>query len=139
MLMGRYEYSLDAKSRTNFPPKFRAEMGETLYITKWFDKCLVVYGKEQWEKLDSKFESMPSAKSRQLLRIIYGNVMEVTPDKQGRVLLPRYLKEHANIKKDIIIIGARTYAEIWNKESYLENEKLNDFASIEQELEDMEF
>ena len=70
MLMGRYEYSLDAKSRTNFPPKFRAEMGDTLYVTKWFDKCLVVYGQRQWEKLDSKFENMPTVQSKELLRIL---------------------------------------------------------------------
>lgn len=139
MLMGRYEYSLDAKSRTNFPPKFRAEMGETLYVTKWFDKCLVVYGRRQWEKLDSKFENMPTVQSKELLRILYGNVAEVSADKQGRILLPQYLKDHAGITKDIVIIGARNYAEIWDKAAYEENQKQNDFAFIEQKLKDMEF
>ena len=114
-------------------------MGDTLYVTKWFDKCLVVYGQEQWDKLDSKFDDMPTVQSKELLRILYGNVAEVTPDKQGRILLPQYLKDHANITKDIVIIGARTYAEIWDKEAYIENEKANDFASIEQKLIDMEF
>lgn len=139
MLMGRYEYSLDAKSRTNFPPKFRSEMGETLYITKWFDKCLVVYGEEEWSKMDSKFDTMPTIKAKELLRIIYGNVAEISPDKQGRILLPQYLKEHAGINKDIVVIGARNYAEIWDKTAYEENEKINNFASIEQKLMDMEF
>ena len=139
MLMGRYEYTVDAKSRANFPPKFRAEMGETLYVTKWFDKCLVVYGEEQWEKLDSKFDDMPTVQSKELLRILYGNVAEITPDKQGRILLPQYLKDHANITKEIVVIGARTYAEIWDKAAYEENEKKIDFASIEQKLIDMEF
>lgn len=139
MLMGRYEYSLDAKSRTNFPPKFRAEMGDTLYVTKWFDKCLVVYGRRQWEKLDSKFENMPTVQSKELLRILYGNVAEVSADKQGRILLPQYLKDHAGITKDIVIIGARNYAEIWDKAAYEENQKQNDFAFIEQKLKDMEF
>ncbi len=139
MLMGRYEYSLDAKSRVNFPPKFRAEMGDTLYVTKWFDKCLVVYGQEQWDKLDSKFNDMPTVASKDLLRILYGNVNEVNPDKQGRILLPAYLKEHAGITKDIVVIGARSYAEIWDKAAYEEHEKINDFASIEGKLIDMEF
>ena len=139
MLMGRYEYTVDAKNRANFPPKFRVEMGETLYVTKWIDKCLVVYGEEQWQKLDSKFDDMPTVQSKELLRILYGNVAEITPDKQGRILLPQYLKDHANIRKDIVVIGARTYAEIWDKAAYEENEKKNDFASIEQKLIDMEF
>lgn len=139
MLMGRYEYSLDAKSRTNFPPKFRGEMGETLYITKWFDSCLVVYGAEEWNRLDSKFEGMPIVKAKELLRKIYGNATEVIADKQGRILLPQYLKDHAGITKDIVVIGARTYAEIWDKEKYEENENLTDFDDIEQKLTDMEF
>ncbi|MEG1863166.1 MAG: division/cell wall cluster transcriptional repressor MraZ [Oscillospiraceae bacterium] len=139
MLMGRFEYSLDAKSRTNFPPKFKAEMGDTLYVTKWFDDCLVVYSQEEWNRLDAKFATMPTVGAKELLRILYGNVTEVTPDKQGRILLPQYLKKHAKIDKDIVIIGARSYAEIWDRATYEKNEQVNDFASIQQKLIDMEF
>lgn len=139
MLMGRYEYSLDAKSRVNFPPKFRAEMGDNLYVTKWFDGCLVVYGERRWQSLDEKFARLPVTKSRDLRRIIYGNATEVQPDKQGRILLPRYLKDHAKIQKDIVVIGARDYAEIWDRQTYEEYEKTNDFSSIEGKLDDMEF
>ena len=123
MLMGRFEYSLDAKSRTNFPPKFRNEMGDTLYVTKWFDKCLVVYGQEQWDKLDSKFDDMPTVQSKELLRILYGNVAEVNPDKQGRILLPQYLKDHANITKDIVIIGAELMQKSGIKKPILKTKK----------------
>lgn len=139
MLMGRYEYSIDAKSRVNFPPKFRAEMGDTLYVTKWFDGCLVVYGERRWRSLDEKFARLPVTKSRDLRRIIYGNATEIQPDKQGRILLPRYLKDHAKIQKDVVVIGARDYAEIWDRQAYEEYEKANDFSSIEGKLDDMEF
>ena len=139
MLMGRFEYSLDAKSRVNFPPKFRAEMGDVLYVTKWFDKCLVVYSREQWQKMDEKFESMSTVRSKDILRILYGNVTEVTPDKQGRILLPQYLRDHAGITKDIIIIGARTYAEIWDKRVYEENEGVNNITSITEQLKELGF
>ena len=137
--MGRYEYSLDSKSRVNFPPKFRAEMGDNLYVTKWFDGCLVVYGERRWQSLDEKFARLPVTKSRDLRRIIYGNATEVQPDKQGRILLPQYLKEHAKIQKDVVVIGARDYAEIWDRQAYEEYEKTNDFSSIEGKLDDMEF
>ncbi len=139
MLMGRYEYSLDAKSRTNFPPKFKAKMGDTLYVTKWFDSCLVVFGEKEWEEMDSKFANLPITKSRELTRMFYGNAAEINPDKQGRILIPQYLKDHAKLEKDIVIIGSRKYAEIWNKEEYEANEKLNDFASIEEKLAELEF
>lgn len=139
MLMGRFEYSLDAKSRVNFPPKFRAEMGEVLYVTKWFDKCLVVYSRDQWEKLDEKFEAMSTVRSKDILRILYGNVAEVIPDKQGRILLPRYLRKHAGIEKDVVIIGAKNYAEIWDKAAYENNEDMNDISAITDQLIDLDF
>ena len=139
MLMGRFEYSLDAKSRVKFPPKFRAEMGEVLYVTKWFDKCLVVYSREQWRKMDEKFENMSTVRSKDILRILYGNVTEVSPDKQGRILLHQYLRDHAGITKDIVIIGARTYAEIWDKTVYEENEGVNNISSITEQLKELGF
>ena len=104
MLMGRYEYSLDAKSRVNFPPKFRAEMGDNLYVTKWFDGCLVVYGERRWQSLDEKFARLPVTKSRDLRRIIYGNATEVQPDKQGRILLPSNLREYAGIDTEVVSV-----------------------------------
>ena len=139
MLMGRYDYTVDAKSRTNFPPKFKAEMGETLYITKWFDSCLVVYGEEEWAKLDSKFDDKSVFKVKDITRMLYGNATDVTADKQGRILIPQYLKDHAGITKDIVIIGARSYAEIWDKSAYEEKQKQTDFEMMCQKLEDMEF
>ncbi len=139
MLMGRYEYSLDVKSRTNFPPKFKSKMGDTLYVTKWFDNCLVVFGEKEWEEMDAKFQNLPITKSRELTRMFYGNATEVSPDKQGRILIPQYLKDHAKLEKDIVIIGSRKYAEIWNKEDYEAYEKLNDFPSIEEKLAELEF
>ena len=122
MLTGRYEYNLDAKSRMNFPPKFREEMGETVYITKWLDGCIAVYGEEKWNELNGKLNALPQIKSRELLRFIYGSAQDVTLDKQGRILLPRYLKEHAEIEKDIVVIGVGDHAEIWNRRKYDEYE-----------------
>ncbi len=139
MLMGRFDYTVDSKSRANFPPKFRGEMGDVLYVTKWFDKCLVAYGKEQWDKLDSRFDDMPTVQAKDMLRVLYGNAVELVPDKQGRILLPQYLKDHAGITKDIVVIGARSYAEIWDKRAYEEHQRNTDFAAIERKLIDMEF
>ncbi len=130
MLMGRYDYALDAKNRINIPAKFRAEMGNVLYITKWFDNCLAVYGREQWAKMDAKFEGMPVAKAKNALRIIYGSVTEVETDKQGRVVISQFLKEHANLDKDVVIIGTRDHLEIWDKAAHAAMEAANDFDTF---------
>lgn len=126
MLIGRYEYSLDAKSRMNFPPKFRSEMGETFYITTWLDGCVAAYSEEQWKALNAALKTQPSIKGRDVFRFIYGNAQDVTLDKQGRILLPQYLKEHAGITKDIVVIGVDNHAEIWDKERYAEYQRTAD-------------
>ena len=120
MLFGRYEYTLDAKSRTNFPPKLRAEMGETFYITKWLDGCIIGYAEKEWNRIAEILKEKSMVKTRDIQRMLYANAMDVTPDKQGRILIPQYLKTHANITKDIIIIGAGNHIEIWDKASYEE-------------------
>ncbi len=139
MLMGRYEYSLDVKSRTNFPPKFRAKLGDVLYITKWFDDCLVVFGEKEWYEIDAKFVDLPITKAKALIRNLYNNAAEIIPDKQGRILIPQHLKAHASLEKDIVILGSRKYAEIWDKEKYETYEAENDFQSIEEKLAELEF
>ena len=78
-------------------------------------------------------------KTRDIQRMLYANAMDVTPDKQGRILIPQYLKTHANITKDIIIIGAGNHIEIWDKASYEEKEASMDFADIEAAMEELEF
>ena len=123
MLTGRYEYNLDAKSRMNFPPKFREEMGETVYITKWLDGCIAVYGEEKWNELNGKLNALPQIKSREPLR--FGSAQDGALGKQGRILRPRDLEEHAEIEKDIVVIGVGDHAEIWNRRKYDEYENLS--------------
>lgn len=139
MLFGRYEYTVDAKNRVNFPPKFRPEMGETFYITKWLDGCIIGYGEKEWNRIAQILKEKSMVKTRDIQRMLYANAMDVTLDKQGRILIPQYLKAHANITKDVVIIGAGNHIEIWDRLSYEEKEKSMDFADIESAMEELEF
>lgn len=139
MLFGRYEYSLDAKSRTNFPPKFRNEMGETFYLTKWLDGCIIGYAEKEWDRISEILKEKSMVKTREIQRMLYANAIDVSPDKQGRILIPQYLKSHAAINKDLIIIGAGNHVEIWDKTAYEDKEKNMDFADIEKAMEELEF
>lgn len=134
MLIGRYEYSLDAKSRMNFPPKFRNEMGETFYITTWLDGCVAAYSESRWNELNEKLRTQPVIKGRAVFRSIYGNAQDVTLDKQGRILLPQYLKDHAGITKDIVVIGVDDHAEIWDKTKLAEYQSNVDIEAALSEL-----
>ncbi|HTL70989.1 MAG TPA: division/cell wall cluster transcriptional repressor MraZ, partial [Candidatus Eisenbacteria bacterium] len=61
-----------------------------------------------------------NAESRQFNRLYFSGACEVTCDKQGRILIPEYLKEFANIKRDVVIVGVSNRMEIWAKESWQE-------------------
>ena len=53
MFFGRYDCTIDAKGRLNFPAKFREKMGQTFIVTKWLDNCLVAFPQEEWERMDA--------------------------------------------------------------------------------------
>ena len=54
MLVGQYDYAIDAKGRLNFPAKFRDAMGETFIVTRWLDHCLAAFPAEEFEKVAAK-------------------------------------------------------------------------------------
>ena len=111
MLMGEYEHSVDAKGRLFVPAKLRSELGKTFVITKGVDGCIDV-----WDRLQQSFaqQTLPKKKARDVSRFLFGNSMEVEPDKQGRILLPQTLRKFAQIEGLATIIGTGTKAEIWD-------------------------
>lgn len=115
-LMGTYYHNIDVKGRMNFPTKLRDILGVSFYVTKSIDSpCLTVYSQEEWDKLSAKVAAIPTSKSGKIQRWLFSGACEVTPDKQGRILLPQDLRTFAGLEKDIVVIGANDKAEIWDK------------------------
>lgn len=115
-LMGTYYHNIDVKGRMNFPTKLRDVLGVSFYVTKSIDSpCLTVYSQEEWDKLSAKVSAIPTSKSGKIQRWLFSGACEVTPDKQGRILLPQDLRTFAGLEKDIVVIGANDKAEIWDK------------------------
>ncbi|MFC2010449.1 division/cell wall cluster transcriptional repressor MraZ, partial [Chloroflexota bacterium] len=87
-------------------------------------KCIVAYSQIEWEKLASTLTggSMAASKLRRLNRALFATAFNLGIDKQGRIALPIPLREYAGIEDDLIIAGANTYLELWNKEQW-ESEK----------------
>lgn len=120
MFCGEYEHSLDTKGRIIIPAKLRDSLGEQFMITKGLDGCLFVYSMEQWKEFEEKLQALPlnQKDSRAFARYFFSGAMDIEPDKQGRVIIPQNLREHAGLTKDIMIIGAGTRLEIWDKDTY---------------------
>ncbi len=139
MLHGEYNCAVDEKGRLSFPAKLREEMGETFWITRWLDGCLVAFPQKEWENIETLFEDKSFVKSRKLKRQLYAGASEVKPDKQGRVLLAPALRSAVQLEREAVVIGVGRYAEIWGAEAWaLENEDF-DSDSMEAAMEELGF
>ncbi|HHW02999.1 MAG TPA: division/cell wall cluster transcriptional repressor MraZ [Thermoanaerobacterales bacterium] len=120
MFMGQFQHSLDPKGRLIIPAKFRELLGDTFILTKGLDRCLFVYPKDEWAVLEQKLKSLPFTQkdARAFIRFFFSGAVEIEMDKQGRILIPPQLREHARIEKDIVIIGVSNRAEIWSVEEW---------------------
>ncbi|MCX5709592.1 MAG: division/cell wall cluster transcriptional repressor MraZ [Candidatus Omnitrophica bacterium] len=126
MFYGEFVHSIDRKGRLILPAKFREvaknHFIEKFYITRGLDKCLFMLAEEEWRTQESKLKAMPFTKqqSRTFNRLYFSGAMEVIPDSQGRILLAQNLKDYAEIKKDVIIVGVSNRVEIWAKNKWEE-------------------
>ncbi len=118
MLIGEYRCALDEKGRLNFPAKFRDEMGAQFIVTRWLDDCLVAFPENEWERISQLLAEKGVVKSRDVLRFLYSGAGEAVPDKQGRILIPPPLREHAGLERDVVVIGVGGHAEIWDAEAW---------------------
>ncbi len=137
MLVGQYDYAIDNKGRINFPAKFREEMGDVFYVTRWLDHSLAAFPKAAFEALAQKIEEKGIVRSRAASRAFFSAAVEVSPDKQGRVQLPSRLREYAHLDHDVSIIGSRSFAEIWNTQIWNESQAAadEDFTALMEELD----
>ena len=134
MLVGQYDYAIDAKGRLNFPARFRDAMGETFIVTRWLDHCLAAFPAEEFEKVAAKIEEKGLVKGRKVSRMLYASAVEVTPDKQGRIQLTPRLLAHAGLEKDVTVVGMGRYAEIWNTAVWDERESAGEDGALEQAI-----
>lgn len=85
------------------PIKFRDKLTSGAIITRGLDYCLFVFSVKEWETLAQKLVALPlaQANSRAFVRLMLAGAMDVELDKQGRILIPDYLRDYANLKKKL--------------------------------------
>jgi|SRR3972149_6949869 len=120
MFLGEFEYKVDEKGRLPLPPRFRPDLRDGLILTAGPEKCVVAYAPAEWERLAAGLTggSILPSKLRRLSRALFASAFNLKPDGQGRIALPQLLREHAGIKDEVVVAGANTYFEIWNKEQW---------------------
>lgn len=126
MLIGEYTHTIDEKNRVSLPAKFRQEMGKKIVVTPGLDNCLFIFTIKEWQKISEKLSesSMLQADTRSFNRFMFGGAVEVEVDSIGRILVPDFLRERANLKNKVAVIGVQNRVEIWNEKSWVDYKKV---------------
>ena len=122
-LTGKYYFTLDPKGRVMIPAALRDVIvrtynSPTLYITiAAVDKCIQIFPVEEWrlllEEVKKKAPNEPTIKF--FMRRVVASAVECEIDRQGRVLIPASLREDAEIKSEIVVLGLVNRIEVWDK------------------------
>jgi MraZ protein len=121
MFLGQYQHNIDNKGRLTIPVRFRELLSaEGAYVTRGFDHNLMVLTSQAFDEIYNRVNhmSMTDPMARLLKRLIFGSAERVDLDKSGRILVPQFLRDAADLSSDAIIVGLGDYFEIWTPEMW---------------------
>jgi MraZ protein len=121
MLLGEYEHTIDDKNRLTLPAKFRQAFGDGVVLTRGLDGCVFAYRRADWARLvESRLAPLDPLRpdTRQLQRHFFAGAAEDAPDKQGRVTMPAHLVKHANLGREVTVVGVHDHLEIWDRSAW---------------------
>ena len=115
--LGRYEFQMDEKGRVSLPSAFRREVdGDRFVLLQWRAPALTLFPMESWaatqERLLTFRRNQPEAWGDVLA--ITSSAVEVSPDKQGRLLIPAWLQEAAGLDGKVLFVGNIDRVELWH-------------------------
>jgi MraZ protein len=145
MFYGEYDHSIDRKGRLILPARFREiakENGiERFFLTRGLDKCIFMFSEDEWRSQEQKFKNLSFTKqeTRSFNRMFFSGAGDVIPDRQGRFIIPQYLKDYAGIKRDTRIVGVANRIEIWDVGTWTEfyTNSRNSFESVAEKMIDV--
>ncbi|MCF6246601.1 MAG: division/cell wall cluster transcriptional repressor MraZ [Desulfobacula sp.] len=111
-------HTIDTKGRVIIPARFRNILKtDAVYgvVVSNMDDCLYAYTFTEWEKLEKRILAAKSGAMSNLRRFFLGNSCECYCDKQDRILIPKNLREYAQLEKDIVLVGNLDRIEIWSR------------------------
>ncbi len=120
MFIGRYYHTIETKGRLAIPVSYREELASDGVMTWGLDGCLFLFPGSFWQKLSEKLASLPmtNPQARNFTRLLIQSAQPLNLDNQGRTLLPDHLRQQAQLKKQVVIAGALTRVEIWDRDLY---------------------
>ena len=121
MLLGEHEHTIDDKNRLTLPARFRRHFAAGIVVTRGMDGCLYAYTRDDWDRLvDTRLATLDplSQEGRRMHRFFFAGAAEAELDKQGRLMLPAALIEHAKLGRDVVVAGVNDHLEIWDRAAW---------------------
>jgi MraZ protein len=128
MFQGNFEHTIDDKHRLSIPASFRQDIlgrnDDRLSITKatcGVVRCLIAYPYPDWQGVVQDLETLPKFEPKAIAyrAHVFGNAHSCTVDRQGRILITQWLRDHAGLERDVVVSGDGTRFYIWSKEGWL--------------------
>jgi MraZ protein len=117
---GEYRHTIDDKGRVAVPARFRGDLAGTAFVSRWIDGCLAIFPKAEWNVLADKVGALQltDASARNFARFLFSGAVEVELDRQGRTVVPAYLREFAALDGEAVVVGARDHLELWQPQRW---------------------
>jgi len=119
-LLGEHHFQMDPKGRISLPAKFREPFKAGVHLTLGQEGCLYAFPREEWEGEKARIEerALADPQTRGYNRVFFGNAEHVDLDGQGRLVVPRRLREKVRLGRDVAVIGVSDRLEIWPEEEW---------------------
>ena len=117
MFLGEHEHTVDDKSRVTLPAKFRHDLAGGVVLARGIEPSIEVYPRESWDAKMGRIAELDSLnrESRDIKRFVFAGAALAELDRQGRILVPPRLAEHARLGKEVVVVGVHDHIEIWDR------------------------
>ena len=120
MFLGQYRHSFDTKGRLTIPARFREQLTNGAFVTQGFELNLMVLTAPAFETITQRVNqtSLTDPTARDLKRLLFSTADRVSPDNNGRILIPQFLREIAGLDSEAVLVGVGDYFEIGSPEQW---------------------
>jgi MraZ protein len=130
---GEFEHRIDPQGRISIPARFRPAFEDGIVLSKAYDRCVIVYTPQEWEKVAASLASQPTnmAAARRLNRLTFSGAYPTQLDRSGRVLIPPQLRQYAGLGENIMLVGTGRFFEIWDRAAWQQESESMDAQAPE--------
>lgn len=150
MFRGRYEHTLDSKGRVSFPATYRdvleemddsGEHTDEVVLTHALDGNLDCYPVQRWRAFEERLQELSSFKRevKHVKRLYIGSAQACSIDGNGRLLVPKSMREYAGLDRDVVWVGVGEKVELWSAADWSQasSEALADVDSVGETLTEL--